>query len=89
MANERPPAAFIIADAASALSDTTETSLDDMLSLELERLQERIGRLQALGENVVAIVQSMERKAREVLQDAREPQVEIEEEFDPEELELG
>lgn len=88
MPDDMPPAAFIMADAAVALSDETETRLDDILFLEVERLQNKIGRVQAMLENVTSIAQAMERKARDVLQNAREPQVLIEETFDPEELEL-
>lgn len=80
---DKPPALFILADAAADMAISSQAGLDDILAKEIERLNTRGKRLQAMLEAVTAVVGDLKQIPREVIQDARG---DLAEDFEPEEL---
>ena len=70
--SDRPPARFILANAAADMTQRQRASLDDLLSLDAEKIDFNIQRLTAMLEQVTDIAQSLEERVHEIAQDARE-----------------
>ena len=70
--DERPPAMFVLADAAAMMTADAQNGLDDLLSKEIEKLNLEVRRMEAMLSYVTDIAESMQQKTTEVLQDARD-----------------
>ena len=68
----RPPVSQILALAAAEMVERQAGQLDDLLASEINRLGEEVNRLEAMDEQVRAIVSALRESTVEVDQNARE-----------------